>query len=119
LQLTSSNGSALVKAQMQPNESYTADITLKNLDVGYLTKQDTLIGAVSLVATAKGKGLDIKKIFRGSKGANSVCCYKKYNYQNISLAANLVNGAATATANMQDSNLSFNFIWRCKNMQQK
>ena len=77
------------------------------LDLGYILKQDSLLGKVTLDMTAKGNGFVPNKM-------NSVfhlnlvdAVYKTYHYHGLILDANLENGSGHFVSSIQDPNLSY------------
>lgn len=107
LQLNTSNGNAFVKGNMRSGESYVATVSLNNLNVGYLTKQEQNIGKVTMRANVKGRGYDLKTANASINGVIQSAVLKGYNYQNLELDASLENGLADLTANMNDPNIAF------------
>lgn len=107
LQLNTTNGSAFVKGNLHDN-AYVADITLNNLNVGYLTKQDSTIGRVTLTAKAKGHDFDLKKAVADIQAKVEKAELKGYTYHGLNLNATADRGLANVEANMADSNLRFN-----------
>jgi len=107
LKLNSTNGNAYIKGTLQ-NNAYTADITLTKLNVGYLTKQDSTIGMITLTAKAKGHDFDLKKAVADIQAKVESAEVKGYTYKNLQLHGTAVNGIANLDANMLDSNLAFN-----------
>lgn len=106
LQLNTSNGDAFVKGNMR-NNGYTADVTLTNFNVGYIIKQDSVIGTVTLTAKAKGNGFDLKTAVADVAANVKSAQLKGYTYKNLVLKANAANGVADVNANIQDENLKF------------
>ncbi|HVX50601.1 MAG TPA: hypothetical protein VHB48_10610, partial [Chitinophagaceae bacterium] len=107
LQLTSSSGNAFVKGGLH-HEAYNAEVILNNLNVGYLTKQDSTIGAVTLTATAKGHDFDLKKAVADVQAKVQSFQLKGYTYKNLTLHGKATGGRVNVTGNMLDSNLRFN-----------
>ena len=81
----------------------------QNFEVGKLIKQDTVIGNLSFSGYAKGKGFNYKTMNTVVKGTVQSVGFKKYNYKNIVLNANLVNGDIKTTGNIDDPNLKLNY----------
>jgi len=107
LQLNTTNGNAFVKGNLQ-NNAYVADVTLTNLNVGYLTKQDSTIGRITLTAKAKGHDFDLKKAVADIQAKVQSAELKGYTYHNFDLTGSANAGIANVQANMLDSNLAFN-----------
>ncbi len=107
LKLNSSSGNALIKGSMNADQSYTANISLDKFNVGYIIK-DTNTGNVSLTATVKGKGFDLKNAVAAVETNIRSAIYKGYDYQNFSLTGNIAHGIADIKAAIKDENISFN-----------
>lgn len=107
LQLNTTNGAAFVKGNLQ-NNAYVANVTLTNLNVGYLTKQDSTIGRITLTAKAKGHDFDLKKAVADIQAKVQSAELKGYTYHNFDLTGSTNAGIANVQANMLDSNLVFN-----------
>lgn len=107
LQLNTTNGNAFVKGNLQ-NNAYVANVTLTNLNVGYLTKQDSTIGRITLTAKAKGHNFDLKKAVADIQAKVQSAELKGYTYHNFDLSGSANAGIANVQANMLDSNLVFN-----------
>ncbi|HRH59852.1 MAG TPA: translocation/assembly module TamB domain-containing protein, partial [Chitinophagaceae bacterium] len=108
LLLQTSKGNIDATASMSPNENYNVKAALQNVDAGYLLKQDTLLGKLNMLVIAKGNGFDVKKGNADYNIAVSSAEIKNYNYRNVQVDGNLRNGILNTTANMQDSNITFN-----------
>ena len=77
------------------------------MDLGYILKQDSLLGKITLNATAKGSGFEPKKmnsIFHVNLGEAE---FKSYTYRGLFLDANLQNGNGTLVSSMKDPNLTY------------
>jgi len=108
LAANTSKGSADITAAVSNNyKTYNVKAALKKLDVGYLTKQDTLVGKITLNATAKGNGLDYKKMVTAIHADLVEGEIKGYTYRHLLMDANLDKGAATLTSSMEDSNFTY------------
>ena len=107
LQLATTSGNAFIKGTLQ-NNAYTANITLTNLNVGYLTKQDSTIGRITLTAKAKGHDFDLKKAVADIEAKVQSAELKGYTYKNFDFTGSANSGMANVQANMADSNLAFN-----------
>ncbi len=77
------------------------------LDLGYLLKQDSLLGRITLEATAKGNGFDPKKMNTVFQAKLVSAEIKKYNYQGLLIDGNIKAGQATIHSTMQDDNLHY------------
>ncbi len=106
LQLISSSGNAFVKGTMH-NNAYVADVTLAKFNVGYVTKQDSAIGIVTLTAKAKGNGFDLKSAVADIEAKVQSAELKGYTYKNLTLTGSAGHGIGNIKANMQDENVRF------------
>ena len=106
LQLNSSSGNVSVKGSMY-NSKYAINVTLHNLNVGYLTKQEKDIGVVSVIAQANGNGFTLKKAVADVTANIQSAEWKGYAYKNLVLAAHTNQGIAELKAGMQDANINF------------
>ncbi len=108
LHLETSNGIAEIRGTLNLQEkSYNLAADTKNLDLGYILKQDSLLGKVTLNATAKGSGFAPKlmnSIFHVNLTAAE---FNSYTYRGMLLDANLHNGSATLVSSMKDANLTY------------
>ena len=58
-----SKGNADINGSLDINiKSYDLTANTNSVDLGYILKQDSLLGKISLDATAKGSGFDPKKM---------------------------------------------------------
>ncbi|HWZ34803.1 MAG TPA: hypothetical protein VNW51_01525, partial [Mucilaginibacter sp.] len=87
--------------------TYAANIKANQLNVGALTKQPKMVGAVTLSANVKGAGLDPKKASLQFDGNVAQAYVKGYNYKNLLLKGTANNGDYTMTSTMKDTNISF------------
>ena len=113
LVIGSSFGAAKIKAvfdqSRKNNEKYDAQTEMENFDLGKLIKNNE-VGKISLKATTKGTGLDIKSASSTIKGTISKINYNKYTYQDLDLAATISKGLFKANANSTDPNLTFDLV---------
>jgi hypothetical protein len=113
LVMGSSFGKAKINAQYDQsrknNEKYNAQTELENFDLGKLIKDNT-IGKISLKASIKGTGLDLKTANSSIKGTISKINYNKYTYQDLDLDGTINKGLFKANANSTDSNLTFDLV---------
>lgn len=111
--LGSSFGKAKINAQYDQSrknsEKYNAQTELENFDLGKLIKNNT-IGKISLKASIKGTGLDLKTANSSIKGTISKINYNKYTYQDLNLDGTISKGLFKANANSTDSNLTFDLV---------
>ena len=104
-------GTAQIVAGMKGpkgKESYKANISLNNFNVGRLLKQQATLGRVTVKADVAGTGLDPKKINAKFNAQVISATYNKYNYRNLSLNGTYANQLVNIKSNMPDSNLNFN-----------
>lgn len=107
LRLMTSKGNIDATASLNRKEAYQVKANLQNVDAGYIFKQDSLAGKISMSINAKGNGLDIKK----GSGDYDVRVYsaiiKNYDYKNLKLTGNLRKGILNVTGGIKDSSLRF------------
>ncbi len=110
MSLTSSFGNATVKAnfnqQRKGRETYQANTSFTNFDLGKLIKNPTL-GKISLKANIKGVGLNPKTAVASVDAKISSAQYNQYTYRNANLNGKIGNGLLSATVAMKDPNLTF------------
>jgi len=108
LQVRTSNGNAAVAGLLDlDRKTYDLTAKTKSADLGYILKQDSLLGKITLDATAKGSGFDPKKmnsIFHVNLKAAE---FKSYQYRGLALDADLHNGSATVSSSIHDPNISY------------
>ena len=103
-------GGAVVVAGMKGpkgRESYQADISLNNFNVGRLLKMQPKLGRVSVKADVAGTGLDPKKINAKFNARVLSAFYNKYTYRNLKLAGTYANQKVAIKSSMPDSNANF------------
>lgn len=103
-------GGAVVVAGMKGpkgRESYQADISLNNFNVGRLLKMQPKLGRVSVKADVAGTGLDPKKINAKFNAQVLSAFYNKYTYRNLKLAGTYANQKVAIKSSMPDSNANF------------
>ena len=104
-------GGAVILASMKGpkgKESYKANISLNNFNVGRLIKQQPMLGRITVKADVVGTGLDPKKINAKFNAKVSSAYYNKYTYRNLVLAGNYANQKVNIKGSMPDSNANFN-----------
>lgn len=111
--LNSSYGKANVKAvfdrRVKDAETYDADATFTDFDLGSLLKNDS-IGKISLKATVKGKGLN-PQTANAKVNANLISAeYNSYIYKDLVVDGTINNGQFDATASMNDPNIDFDLV---------
>lgn len=89
---------------------YDIHFTTKDLAIGKLLSQDSLLGNVTLSATAKGVGFDYKKMHAAFNIKVQSASIKNYAYKNVYLNANLVGGKISSNGSINDANLQMQFI---------
>ncbi|HEY2348453.1 MAG TPA: AsmA family protein, partial [Puia sp.] len=108
LHLETSNGVADVHGTLDMNhKNYDLVADTRSLDLGYILKQDSLFGKITLNATAKGSGFDPKKmnsIFHINLAEGEI---KSYTYKGLLLDAHLQNGNGSIRSSMKDPNLTY------------
>ncbi|MEO5889132.1 MAG: translocation/assembly module TamB domain-containing protein [Ferruginibacter sp.] len=108
LVLQTNKGTAGLKGYLNSvNETYDLKGSLNNVDVGYLIKQDTMVGRVTLDFAAKGKGFKPAKMNTNARAHVKAAFIKGYNYQNLDLTASIRKGYTILEAGMADKSLSF------------
>jgi len=106
--LQTNKGSANLKGYLNStNETYDLKGTLNNVDVGYLTKQDTLVGKVTMAYAAKGRGFKPKTMNANGSAHVKAAFIKGYNYQNMDMTASIHKGFTVIDATMADKSLAF------------
>ncbi|MGO4819144.1 translocation/assembly module TamB domain-containing protein [Flavobacterium sp. W22_SRS_FP1] len=113
LVMNSSLGQAKINAKFDQsrknNEKYDAKAEVENFDLGKLIKNKA-IGKISLKATIKGTGLDLKTANSSINGTIFKINYNKYSYQDLELAGTIKKGLFTAVTKSTDPNLTFDLI---------
>jgi len=89
------------------SETYNLKGSLNNVDVGYLVKQDTLLGEVTMSFAAKGKGFSPAKMNTNANARVQSAFIKGYDYQNLDVTASVHNGFTVIDAVMADKSLAF------------
>jgi hypothetical protein len=108
LHTETSNGQADVHGNLDlKRKTYDLVANTRSVDLGYILKKDSLLGKITLDATAKGSGFDPKKmnsVFHVNLAEAEI---KSYTYRGLLLDANLQNGNGKISSSMKDPNLSF------------
>ena len=108
LLLQTNKGNARLQGSLSSaNQTYNLKGTLNRVDVGYLIKQDTMFGNVTMDFTAKGRGFKPAAMNVVATAKVKDAFIKGYNYQNLVLDAFVKNGFALVDADMADKSLSF------------
>lgn len=111
LNIQTDMGSAVIVAAMKGpkgRESYNANVSLNNFNVGRLLKQQQTLGRVTARAKVSGSGLDPKNINARFNARVLSAQYNKYNYHNLDLSGNYTNQVVNVKGSMPDSNANFN-----------
>jgi hypothetical protein len=86
LHTVTSDGNADVKGTLNlDGKSYDLVANTRALDLGYILKQDSVMGRITLDATAKGSGFDPKKMNSVFHVAVGEAEYKGYKYHGLVL----------------------------------
>jgi len=106
---TDMGGAILVAGMKGPKgrESYKADISLNNFNVGRLLKMQPKLGRVTVKADVAGTGLDPKKINAKFNARVLNAYYNKYTYRNLNVAGTYANQKVAIKSSMPDSNANF------------
>jgi len=88
-------------------ETYNLKGSLNNVDIGYLVKQDTMIGKVSMNFTAKGRGFKPGRMNSLATAHVQSAYIKGYNYQALDMNASVNKGYTILNADMADKSLAF------------
>ncbi len=108
LLLRTNKGNAKIAGTLNStNETYNLRGSLTNVDVGYLAKQDTLVGKVTLNFTANGRGFKPQTMNTNASAFVKNAFVKGYNYQNLDVTASVRRGYTTIDAEMADKSLAF------------
>ena len=108
LVLQTNKGTATLAGTLNSvNETYNLKGSLNNVDVGYLAKQDTMVGKVSMNFTARGRGFKPASMNTNASAFVKNAFVKGYNYQNLDVTASVRKGYTTIDAGMADKSLSF------------
>jgi translocation and assembly module TamB len=108
LHTQTSNGNADITGTLDLNNK-TYDLVAKTqaIDLGYILKQDSLLGKITLDATAKGSGFDPKKmnsVFHVKLDEGEI---RSYTYKGLLLDATIHNGNGKIISSLQDPNLTY------------
>lgn len=110
LNIQTDMGGAVVVAGMKGpkgRESYKANLSLNNFNVGRLLKMQPKLGRVSAKADVVGTGLDPKKINAKFNAKVLSAYYNKYTYRNLNVAGNYSGQNINIKSSMPDSNANF------------
>jgi len=105
--LQTNKGNASLKGFLNSTtEMYDLKGSLTNVDVGYITRQDTLAGKVTMTYSAKGKGFKPATMNTNASAHVKAALIKGYNYQNINLTASVHKGFTIIDATIADKNIA-------------
>lgn len=114
LKLGGSFGNVAVKGYVRNLKNtnaatYDLQFATKDFALGKLIKQDSIVGNITMVGSAKGRGFDYKTMRSNIKAdVQSVGLYK-YNYQNASVNAMFDNGMVNSKGDINDPNLQLTY----------
>jgi len=110
MQLQTNKGNAALGGYLNSmNETYDLKGTLNNVDVGYLIKQDTIIGKVTMSFAAKGNGFKPATMNTNANAKVQSAYIKGYNYQNLDLSASVHKGFTVIDAAIADKSIALHF----------
>ncbi|MGC4101962.1 translocation/assembly module TamB domain-containing protein [Ferruginibacter sp.] len=108
LKLNGSYGIAAVKGTVnnfkdKQRAQYDLVIKSDHFELGKLLKQDTMIGRVSLSSNIKGTGFDYKTMHTDIDATIASAGFKKHDYKNAVISAQLNNGTIQSKGSVSDS----------------
>lgn len=89
------------------NKTYDLKGTLDNVELGYLLKQDTLLGKTTMSFAVKGSGFSQATMITNINAKVQSAFLKGYNYQNLNVVASLQKGLANIDAGIGDKSIAF------------
>ncbi|MDP4131827.1 MAG: translocation/assembly module TamB domain-containing protein, partial [Bacteroidota bacterium] len=89
------------------HKSYDLKAGTNAADLGYILKQDSLLGKITLNATARGSGFDPKKMNSVFHVNLEVADIKSYRYKGLKFDAELHNGVGKLVSSIHDPNISY------------
>jgi hypothetical protein len=108
MHLATDKGNADLNGTLDINHKiYDLTLGTNEADLGYILKQDSLIGKISMDATAKGSGFDPKKMNTVFHIRLRDAVLKTYDYKGLILDATLKNGNGTFSSSLHDPNLTY------------
>ena len=108
LHTQTSNGTADIHGSLDiKRKIYDLTANTNSLDLGYILKQDSLLGIFTAEVIAKGSGFDPKKMNSSFQVKLKSAVIKSYDYHNLLLDARLKNGAGVFNSSVDDPNLSY------------
>jgi hypothetical protein len=108
LHAATSEGDADINGSLDLDRK-TYDLTAdgRSVDLGYILKQDSLIGKFTLSATAKGSGFDPKKMNTVFHVNVAEARFKSYTYHGLIIDARLENGKGNLVSSIQDPHITY------------
>ncbi|HEX4849493.1 MAG TPA: hypothetical protein VFV08_01740, partial [Puia sp.] len=108
LNLVTSDGSLHIQGPLNlKDKNYDLHLHTESLNLGYILKQDSLLGVISLEANARGDGFDYKTM-------NTVFHlhllngeFNGYEYENLNLSGKFEHGIGNLESSIDDENISF------------
>ncbi len=95
-----------VKFKMAVGDTqYSGIVKTRALNLGYILKQDTLLGPVTMSATASGRNFSLATMHDSVVAQIQSLGFKKHNYHNIDITATIDSNRYTALLNIKDSAL--------------
>ena len=108
LHAETSKGNADVHGALDiKHKTYDLSASTNSLDLGYLLKQDSLLGIFTAEVVAKGSGFDPKKMNSSFQIKLKDAVVKSYGYHNLLLDASLKNGSGIFNSTLEDPNLRY------------
>ncbi|HEY4966378.1 MAG TPA: translocation/assembly module TamB domain-containing protein, partial [Puia sp.] len=108
MHLTTDKGNADLKGTLDVDHKiYDLTASTHAADLGYILKQDSLLGRITMDATAKGSGFDPKKMNSVFHVQLKEAVFNSYNYKGLILDATLKNGNGMFSSSMHDPNLTY------------
>ncbi len=108
LHTTTTDGIADITGTLDlDRKTYDLKTDTKALDLGYLLKQDSLFGKITMDATAKGSGFDPKKMSSVFHIHLGDAVIKSYEYRGLILDAHLENGNGNISSSIKDPNIAY------------
>ena len=105
--LQTDRGNATIKGFLNSgNETYNIKGTLNNVAVGFLTKQDSIVGNATMQYAVKGKGFKPATMNTNANAQVSSIFLKGYNYHNINLTAGVHSGFTVIDAAIADKSIA-------------
>ncbi|GAB3938414.1 translocation/assembly module TamB domain-containing protein [Mucilaginibacter myungsuensis] len=98
---------AIFNGARKGRETYNANVKLKDVNVGALTKQPQMVGRVTANAKVRGTGIDPKNLSLQFEGDVKSVYVKGYNYKDLVMKGTASNGKYDVTARMKDPNINF------------